>query len=243
MRRVSVAVSCLMCLSADAWAQDAPTEPDAPRGAEPPPPPRDLPPPPADEPPVEVSPVFVDPDDGDVDMRGAMKRYDYDRGRQLLWGAGGGVIGWGLGVTVLLGGAGLSTVACANAGTGCRSAIGITSNLLFFTTLIATPIVAINLTGGPRANGWTYTGEVVGVFAGLIGMGLLADTLIPSVDASDPDPGLLALNATATILTFAVAGTVGALGYQLLYPGPEPIYVVTPMVLPDGGGLVLGGRF
>lgn len=236
-RSVVPVVAWLLCMApAAAFAQEEPP---------PPPPPEEAPAEPAvatPDPGPTTQPPNEETSGGTVDMRGAMKRYDFDQGAQYAWGAVGGVVGsLGLGAA----GVGAGVLLCADRGPECGSAIGLLALMGWSTGLIAGSMVAVNLAGGDRADGITQLASFGGVFLGVLAAGAIFSLIPPDTlgDAGTPQFVAAALGFGAVVGGLAGAGS--AFGYQAVYPEGKPWQVnLAPMILPEGGGgLVLGGRF
>ncbi len=195
----------------------------------------------AQAPPVEFTPTAPSIGAATVDMSGAMGRHDFGRGNQFLWGAIGGVGG-----SLLLGavGAGVGSSLCIGKAGDCGQAVAVLAFVGLSAGLIAGPLVAINATGGSRADGWTHAASVGGSLLGLTLAGAVG-SLLPLDIVSE---GELDAPAVLTALGFvtlvgAGAGLGAAWGYQAGYPEIQR-FTVAPMILPEGGGgLVFGGRF
>ena len=125
--------------------------------------PAQAPPPPPTDPPAEVAPEGAG---GTVDMRGAMKRYDFDQGNQYLWGAIGGTVG-----SLALGAAafGIGGALCEQGPRDCRVSQTLLGLMGWSTGLIGGSMLAVNLTGGERATGLTQLASFGGGFYGMPG--------------------------------------------------------------------------
>jgi hypothetical protein len=196
------------------------------------------PPPPPTDPPAEAAPAGSG---GTVDMRGAMKRYDFDQGNQYLWGAVGGTVG-----SLALGAAafGVGGALCQQGPRDCRVSQTLLGLMGWSTGLIAGSMVAVNLTGGERAELTTQLASFGGVFLGVLAAGTVIGLLPNDVLGEGGSAQFFAVSAGVGVAIGSLAGLGAAFGYQAAYPEPKPWQVgLTPMLLPDGGGLVLGGRF
>ncbi len=178
---------------------------------------------------------------GTVDMRGATKRYDFDQGNQYLWGAIGGTAG-----SLALGAAafGVGGALCQQGPRDCRVSQTLLGLMGWSTGLIAGSMVAVNLTGGERAEFTTQLASFGGVFLGVLAAGTVIGLLPSEVLGEGGSAQFFAVSTGIGVALGSLGGLGAAFGYQAAYPEPKPWQVgFAPMVLPDGGGLVLGGRF
>ena len=168
--------------------------------------PAQAPPPPPTDPPAEVAPEGAG---GTVDMRGAMKRYDFDQGNQYLWGAIGGTVG-----SLALGAAafGIGGALCEQGPRDCRVSQTLLGLMGWSTGLIGGSMLAVNLTGGERATGLTQLASFGGVFLGVLAAGTAIGLLPNDVLGEGGSAQFFAVSAGVGVVIGSLAGRGAALG-------------------------------
>ena len=180
----------------------------------------------------------------------ATSGHDFDRGRQYVWSTLAGATS-----TLVLGGATLAIAenVCRDGSYGCWTQAGWGLAASLSVGMFASTIVAVNLTGGPRANEATHVATIAGIALGFVTSSLLFSFLPPLARGDDPvTPTSIAGWAGWALFAGASAGAGASLGYQLLYPASNEAVVIpasneavviTPWFGDDTTGFALGGRF